>query len=86
MAEFRVYLVGREAEPTICGCELQLSAVLGKAHTLHLFVLDSTDELRVAPLVSLRQTRRGSSGDRRRNLHCPEKKSDEPPIPVICKL
>ena len=40
---------------TVDCCQLQLRAILGKTHALHLAALHSLDELRVAPLVALRQ-------------------------------
>ena len=40
---------------TVDCCQLELRAVLGKAHALHLAALHSLNELGVAPLVALRQ-------------------------------
>jgi hypothetical protein len=40
---------------TIDCCQLELRAILGKAHALHLAALHSLDELGIAPLVALWQ-------------------------------
>ncbi len=42
---------------TIDGGQLQLGAVLGEAHALHLAALHGVDKLGVAPLVALWQAR-----------------------------
>ena len=58
--QLRVVRQDHQGPPSVHGRQLQLRSVLREPNTLDLSVLDCTDEIRVPPLVALRQLRRGS--------------------------